>query len=574
MSKIIVLAAPVFFLMIGLELLWGWAKGRNTYSFSDACNSLGLGSLSQIWAIPATLLRIGIYSALFSTLSRNPDAALWHSLGGWLLALLAYDFCYYWLHRMGHEMAVLWAAHVVHHQSQHYNLSTALRQTSSGLLFGWIFYLPLALIGVPPTLFAAVAMIDLLYQFWVHTEHVPKLGWFDRWFCSPSNHRVHHAVNDAYIDRNYGGILIIWDRLFGSFQEEHEPCVYGTRSPLHSWDPLWANFEVYAALARDSWQARRWRDKLLVWLKPPGWQSAEMALRAPKAVFSLTQVRRFDPPLSRGLRLYAALQFAALLAAITYYLSITTQLTPLPQTLWIVGLTLCFWAHGQMLQHRLSALELLYVETACLATAAATLDWHQALLWLKPLPLLIAVICVLRRERAGGQWTRFGALLASALALGWLGDVLLLSPTGFIAGLLAFLLGHLTYLRLFRLQQPWFPSRWALALTLTLGASMYALLWPDLPGALRVAIGAYVLVISLMAAQALGRAVQLRTADSRWVAIGCLCFMASDGLLSIDRFAMPLPLAPLAVLASYFLAQGLIFHFAKTAPLPPTSAGE
>jgi sterol desaturase/sphingolipid hydroxylase (fatty acid hydroxylase superfamily) len=135
------------------------------------------------------------------------------------LALVFYDFCYYWLHRAGHRVAVLWAAHVVHHQSEDYNLSTALRQTSSGFLLGWIFYLPMAVAGVPPLVFGVVALVDLLYQYWVHTQQIGRLGWFDRWFCSPSNHRVHHAVNDRYLDKNYGGILIVWDRLFGSFIE-------------------------------------------------------------------------------------------------------------------------------------------------------------------------------------------------------------------------------------------------------------------------------------------------------------------------------------------------------------------
>jgi alkylglycerol monooxygenase len=168
------------------------------------------------------LLRIGIYTALLPSMSQLSCRTMRPRSGpawpGWLLALVLYDFCYYWLHRMGHEVAVLWAAHVVHHQSQDYNLSTALRQTSSGALLGWVFYLPMALAGVPPLVFGTVALVDLLYQFWVHTEQVGKLGWFDRWFCSPSNHRVHHAVNDGYLDKNYGGILILWDRLFGTFQ--------------------------------------------------------------------------------------------------------------------------------------------------------------------------------------------------------------------------------------------------------------------------------------------------------------------------------------------------------------------
>src|SRR3954469_11746053 len=280
--QIIVLATPVFFLLIGIEFAYGLAKGRNTYRLHDAVSSIALGMLSEVTKVFTTVLRIGIYAAVFGTLAlwRNDD--FWTAWYGWLIALVFYDLCYYWLHRLGHESAVLWAAHVVHHQSQDYNLSTALRQTSSGTLLGWIFYVPMALAGVPPLVFGVVAMIDLLYQFWVHTEHVPKLGWFDRWFCSPSNHRVHHAVNDRYVDRNYGGILIVWDRLFGSFEEESEKCVYGTRAPLASCAPLWANAEVYWALAKDSWHAKSWRDKLRVWIKPPGWRPADVAARFPK----------------------------------------------------------------------------------------------------------------------------------------------------------------------------------------------------------------------------------------------------------------------------------------------------
>ena len=201
-GQIIVLATPVFFLLIAIEFAVGLVRerrgtGRNTYRLNDAVNSIGLGMLSQISAVLTKLLRIGIYTAVFEHVALFPDTTFWTSWYGWVLALVFYDFCYYWLHRMGHESAVLWAAHVVHHQSQDYNLSTALRQTSSGALLGWVFYVPMAVAGVPPLVFAVVALVDLLYQFWVHTEQVGKLGWFDRWFCSPSNHRVHHAVNEA-----------------------------------------------------------------------------------------------------------------------------------------------------------------------------------------------------------------------------------------------------------------------------------------------------------------------------------------------------------------------------------------
>ncbi|WP_367350456.1 sterol desaturase family protein, partial [Ottowia sp.] len=316
-SQVIVLAVPVFLGLIVLEFAWGRARGRNTYALGDAVNSLGLGVLSQISAVFTGLLRLGLYVLAFEHLALWRNDAFWTAWYGWLLALLFYDLCYYWLHRLGHEVAVLWAAHVVHHQSQHYNLSTALRQTSSGALLGWVFYLPMALAGVPPLVFAVVALVDLLYQFWVHTEHVPRLGWFDRWFCSPSNHRVHHAVNDRYLDRNYGGILIVWDRLFGSFEDEDplEKPIYGTRAPLNSWDPLWANLEVYWALAQDSWRARRWGDKLRVWFKPPGWRPADVAARWPRPAFDIAAVQHYDPPAGRTVQALVAAEFVLLLGA-------------------------------------------------------------------------------------------------------------------------------------------------------------------------------------------------------------------------------------------------------------------
>jgi len=318
-AQIIVLATPVFLLLIALELAVGLRRGRNTYRWNDALNSIGLGIMSQVTGVFGRVLRIGIYAAIFEhvALWRLDASAAWV----WVAGLVAYDFCYYWQHRLGHTCAIFWAAHVVHHQSEDYNLSTALRQTSSGFLLGWIFYVPMAVLGFPPKVFAVVALVDLLYQYWVHTQHVGRLGWFDRWFCSPSNHRVHHAVNDRYLDRNYGGIWIVWDRLFGSFAEEddREPIVYGTRSPLRSWNPLWANLEVYSALARDSWHARAWTDKLRVWLEPPGWRPADVAERFPKPAFE-RQRARYDPPASGRAQALAVGLFAVLLAATAVFL--------------------------------------------------------------------------------------------------------------------------------------------------------------------------------------------------------------------------------------------------------------
>jgi len=574
-GQIIVLATPVFFLLIAIEFAVGRVRarrgtGHDTYRLADAVNSIGLGMLSQISAVLTGLLRIGIYSAVYSAVALFPlEAAkeFWTTWYGWLLALVFYDFCYYWLHRMGHESAVLWAAHVVHHQSQHYNLSTALRQTSSGALFSWIFYLPMAVAGVPPLVFGVVALIDLLYQFWVHTEQVGKLGWFDRWFCSPSNHRVHHAVNDSYLDRNYGGILIVWDRMFGTFREEDERCVYGTRGELRSWDPLWANAEVYWALARDSWHAKSWADKLRVWLKPPGWRPADVAARFPKPPFDIAKVTRYEPEVSLGVQWFAGLQFLLLVGCAVVFLWFS-DVMPLPQAaVWLAALTASLWAIGGVLQGRLSVTEVLFIEAAALATASAALGIGWLHLVFKPLALAIAIFFTARRAMAAGTVTRFDGLLLAGLAASLAGDVLLMGPaTLFVPGLVAFLLAHLAYIALFSMGVGMFPRRGVLVATLLIGAGMYAFLWlGGLPSALRIPVAAYVVVIACMAAQAIGRAAVLHATDpsARWVAVGACFFMLSDSLLATNRFVTPLPLASLWVLGTYYAAQMLIVRNAR-----------
>ncbi|MDP2449316.1 MAG: lysoplasmalogenase family protein [Polaromonas sp.] len=564
-SQIIVLATPVFFLLIAVEFAWGYAKGRNTYRLNDAINSISLGMLSQISAVFTRLFRVGIYTAIYSSVALFPDEAFWTTWYGWLIALVFYDFCYYWLHRAGHESAVFWAAHVVHHQSQDYNLSTALRQTSSGALLGWIFYVPMAIAGVPPLVFGVVVLIDLLYQFWVHTEHVPKLGWFDRWFCSPSNHRVHHAVNDNYVDKNYGGILIIWDRLFGSFREEDEKCVYGTRSPLNSWDPLWSNTEVYWALAKDSWHASNWGDKLRVWLKPPGWRPVDVTARFPKPPFDITRLERYHPPMSRALMWFGAVQFALLLLGVALFLWYADGLPALQSAVWLGALATGLWAVGAALQGRLTMTEVLLIEAAALATATSVLGLVELHRVFKPLALGFALVFVAARAysiRAGG---RFDMYLLAGLAFSLAGDCFLMFQGFFIPGLLSFLVAHLFYIVLFKQGQAWFPSRRALAATLGVGALMYAVLFDGLSPVLRFAVAAYVIVIALMAAQASGRATVLRDKASLGVAVGAGFFMLSDALLATNKFAQPLPMAQLWVLGTYYIAQILIVHHARPA---------
>ena len=304
-------AVPFFVLAIVVELVYGLRKGRNTFRLNDSVSSLFLGVLSQ--ARRFVTLGVGGYAYYLVTKYFSLpllDASHWFT---WVLAFVLYDFCYYWLHRMGHERTILWAAHVAHHQSEDYNLTTALRQTSTGFLLGWIFYIPMFLVGVPAEVVVTVGSLNLIYQFWVHTEHIAKLGWYEWLFVTPSNHRVHHAQNDIYLDRNYGGVFILWDRLFGTFQEEldEEPVIFGIRGPLHSWNPVRALTHIYVDMARDSWHAARWSDKLKVWVGRTGWRPDDVAQRYPREKNDLSHFHKYDPRVSTRVSLYAFFQLVA-----------------------------------------------------------------------------------------------------------------------------------------------------------------------------------------------------------------------------------------------------------------------
>ena len=316
----ILFAIPVFMATIVLEAWLAQRRGRAVYDVADAITSLHFGVLSQVSAAFSSLLGIGIYWWVYSQ---------WHwltlavdSVWVWLLALLLYDFLYYWVHRCGHEVNLMWAAHQVHHSSEYFNLSTALRQSATTVLWSWPFYLPMALLGVPPEVFAGVALIDLLYQYWVHTELVGKLGWFDRVFVSPSNHRVHHGQNDYCIDKNYGGILILWDRLFGSFVEEreHEPVIYGIRKPLASFNPVWGNCNVYADLLKACRQAPTWRARLNVLFGSPGGG-------APLPVLDPAHCQRFDRKPARAVQIYAVFSYALMVGYVSHFLLVAAQLS-------------------------------------------------------------------------------------------------------------------------------------------------------------------------------------------------------------------------------------------------------
>lgn len=346
---LITIAVPFFLLSILVEFLWGLWRGRNTYRLNDMFSSLMLGNLSQA----RKFVVLGVGGVVYRWITDYFSLPLWSSThwSTWVVAFILYDFCYYWLHRLGHERQLLWAAHVAHHQSEDYNLSTALRQTSSGFLLGWIFYIPMFVLGIPAEVVVTVGALNLIYQFWVHTQHIPELGWFEVVFVSPSNHRVHHAQNDCYLDRNYGGVFILWDRLFGTYQRElpEEPCIYGIRGPIHSWNPVRALTHIYTDMLSDIWHARSWRERIAVLFARTGWQPPSLAVEHRRGKNNLDVFEKFDPAVCVHLQWAAGLQL--LLA--TLLLAFGQLLAPPAIELWWVwglmvwiGVSAARWLEG------------------------------------------------------------------------------------------------------------------------------------------------------------------------------------------------------------------------------------
>jgi sterol desaturase/sphingolipid hydroxylase (fatty acid hydroxylase superfamily) len=268
-SNLVLYAIPAFIALLVIEVLWARrhpeAKG---YETRDTVASLSLGIMNVVINAGTKLVTLPIFAWVYE--HRVLDLG---ELGAWswLILLFAEDCCYYWFHRTHHEIRILWAAHVHHHSSQHYNLSTALRQPTLTPFTGPWFWLPLALVGFPPWMILTAEAWSLLYQFGLHTEAIGKLGPLEWIMNTPSHHRVHHGKNIAYLDKNHGGIFIIWDRLFGTFAREDEPVVYGLTKDIDTFNLARITFHELAAIGRDVARAPTLLAKLGYALAPPGW---------------------------------------------------------------------------------------------------------------------------------------------------------------------------------------------------------------------------------------------------------------------------------------------------------------
>ncbi len=388
----IVFAIPVFLVMIIAEITTTILRKKDYYRVNDSINSLSMGMLSISSGILTKIIEVSIYTGIFSAVAVfNLNIGDWWV---WLLAWFAYDFCYYWGHRKGHEINILWAAHAIHHQSEEYNLTTALRQSSSKFLLSWVFFIPLAVAGVPPIVFFTISLLNLLYQFWVHTRHVPKLGWFENFFVTPSNHRVHHAKNKKYLDKNYGGVFIIWDRIFSTFKEEddnYEAIRYGTLKPLRSWNPVWANLQVYSGLWNDASATKNWKDKFTLWFRKTGYRPADVA--KPMKFPDIHGYENYNPSMNKGLQFYSGIQFIFLMGATTGLMAIYRLTPSWFDVLWIAVIACNLLLSGWVLEKpdKLFKLETIRFATTLLALGFTSQQMQISPAWLTAASLFTLV---------------------------------------------------------------------------------------------------------------------------------------------------------------------------------------
>lgn len=317
MKSLIIYSIPAFFILIAIEVIIDKVKKTHYYRLNDTISNINTGIVQQVTGILLKILNIGVYIWIYDNFRLTTVPQKWYA---WIILLLLVDFFYYWFHRLSHEISILWGTHVVHHQSEEYNLSVALRQSATQVFGSFWFYLPLAFIGFDPISFIIVAQIQTLYQFWIHTRMIGKMPkWFELVFNTPSHHRVHHGVNPKYIDKNHGGTFIIFDRMFGTFQVEEEEVFYGTTSQLKSWNIAVANFDYYGWILKQIAHIKNIKDFFFILFKAPGWRPSYLGGPIEPKEIDTSRVL-YDADVNPTLHTYIIIQFATLLAFVSYFL--------------------------------------------------------------------------------------------------------------------------------------------------------------------------------------------------------------------------------------------------------------
>ncbi len=310
---------PAFLLLVLIEKFYGYYRGNDTVRNMDMISSLSSGFTNVIKDV------LGISVAIIGYSWMVEHLAIVHIKANWLVylvAFLALDFSGYWVHRIAHEYNFFWNNHIVHHSSEEFNLACALRQSISVFVRIFTFFLlPAALLGVPGQVIAIVAPIQLFAQFWYHTRHIGHMGFLEKIIVTPSHHRVHHAINPQYLDKNYSQIFIWWDRWFGTFQQElpEVPPVYGITRPVQTWNPVKINFLHLWLLIKDAWRAEDFKDKLRIWFMPTGWRPLDVEKKYPvHKINDVYHFDKYDTKASLGLHIWSWLQLLAMLVLTSY----------------------------------------------------------------------------------------------------------------------------------------------------------------------------------------------------------------------------------------------------------------
>jgi sterol desaturase/sphingolipid hydroxylase (fatty acid hydroxylase superfamily) len=313
-ANALLIAIPSFMVLLITEIAYGQWSGKQTYVFMDTIASLSSGLTNILKDTLGLVVILVSYSWLSAQLAiTHIDAGLWL----YIIAFICIDFASYWSHRLNHKINFFWNQHVIHHSSEEFNMACALRQSISNILgYGALFLIPAAILGIPEQVIAVLAPLHLFGQFWYHTQHIGKLGWLEYIIVTPSQHRVHHAINPIYIDKNLSAIFCVWDRMFGTFQEElkEEPPVYGVLKPVQSWNPIWINFQHLWGLLQDAWNTKNWEDKISLWFRPTGWRPKDVALSHPKSLITDVHQRdKYQPKATQSLQYWALFHLFATL---------------------------------------------------------------------------------------------------------------------------------------------------------------------------------------------------------------------------------------------------------------------
>ena len=321
-------AIPGFMVLMLIEIAYGHYVKNQKYRLFDTLSSLSSGVTNVLKDSLGLALVLVSYPFLASRLAVVEVSNSWLT---WVIAFVVIDFAGYWNHRLSHRVNIFWNQHVIHHSSEDFNLACALRQSISNVVgYTAILLLPAALLGVEYSVIAVLAPLHLFGQFWYHTQHIGKLGFLEYILVTPSQHRVHHAINEQYIDKNLGQIFSVWDRLFGTFQEELDevPPRYGVLKPAMTYNPLWINFQHAYNLAFDAWHAKRFTDKLRIWFMPTGWRPADVAERFDRPIIEdVYAYEKYDPKSTLLRRVVVFAQFVLAISLLFYFFALFSELS-------------------------------------------------------------------------------------------------------------------------------------------------------------------------------------------------------------------------------------------------------